>query len=131
MPFARISLIKGKSPEYVRAVADSVHNAMVAAFNVPADDRFQLIHQHAPDEMIFDSNYYSDNRSENFVLIHITIGKPRSTATKKATYKKIVELLQISPGIRPEDVMIVISKSQLDEWSFSMGLAQMALDDES
>jgi phenylpyruvate tautomerase PptA (4-oxalocrotonate tautomerase family) len=53
MPYSRISLLKGKSPDYLRALADSLHAAMVEAFNVPEADHFQLIHQHEPYEMIF------------------------------------------------------------------------------
>ena len=52
MPFARISLRKGKSPEYLRALSDSLHQALVEAFEVPEADRFQLIHQHEPEELV-------------------------------------------------------------------------------
>ena len=45
MPFARISLLKGKSSEFLRALSDGVHAALVDALNVPPDDRFQAIHQ--------------------------------------------------------------------------------------
>jgi len=40
MPLVKIHLRKGKTPEYIRAVADGVHEALVAHANVPADDRF-------------------------------------------------------------------------------------------
>jgi Tautomerase enzyme len=46
MPLVRISLLKGKPKEYLRALSDGVHQALVEAYNVPPDDRFQLIHQH-------------------------------------------------------------------------------------
>jgi phenylpyruvate tautomerase PptA (4-oxalocrotonate tautomerase family) len=45
---------------------------------------------------------------------------------RKALFRRTVELLHHSPGLRPEDVMIVISTSEPDEWSFGDGLAQMA-----
>jgi phenylpyruvate tautomerase PptA (4-oxalocrotonate tautomerase family) len=126
MPFARISLLKGKSPDYLRALSDGIHQAMVETFNVPPADRFQIIHQHEPDELIFDRNYLASPRSDDFVLISITTGKPRTTEMRKALFRRTVELLQQSPGLRPEDVMIVISTSEPDEWSFGDGLAQMA-----
>jgi phenylpyruvate tautomerase PptA (4-oxalocrotonate tautomerase family) len=126
MPFARISLLKGKSPDYLRALSDSIHKAMVETFNVPPADRFQIIHQHEPGELIFDRNYLSGPRSDDFVLIAITTGKPRTTEMRKAFFHRTVELLRQSPGLRPEDVMIVISTSEADEWSFGDGLAQMA-----
>ncbi len=121
MPMTRISLLKGKSTEYLRAISDSTHQALVDAFETPADDRFQIIHQHEPGELVFDRHYMGGPRSDDFVLICVTAGRLRSTATKQAFYKRLVELLAKSPGMRPEDVMVVINTTQADEWSFSAG----------
>ncbi|MBZ9791467.1 tautomerase family protein [Rhizobium sp. 3T7] len=126
MPFVRISLLRGKSPEYLRAVSDSIHRAMVETFNVPATDRFQAIHQHDEGELIFDRNYLAGPRSDDFVLFAITAGKPRSTEVRQTFFKRAAELLGQSPGIRPEDVMIVITTTSPDEWSFGDGKAQMS-----
>lgn len=123
MPMSRISVLKGKSPDYLRALADSLHAAMVEAFNVPPTDRFQIIHQHEPHELIFDRAYESQGgpRSDDFVMIAITAGKPRSTETKQAFYRCLVRRLAEAPGIDPRDVMVVITTSLGDEWSFSGG----------
>jgi len=128
MPFVRISLLAGKPPEYVRALADGVHQALVEAFEVPADDRFQAVHQHAPGDLIFDVHYLGVERSNDFVVVCVTAGRPRTTATKKAFYQRLTDVLARSPGLRPEDVMVVINTTQLDEWSFGNGLAQMVSD---
>ena len=125
MPFTRISLREGKSSEYLKALSDSFHQAMVDTFNVPPTDKFQAIHQHRAEELIIDPTYFSDGRSEDFVIFTIAIGKPRDTATKQAFYKRVVDLLGKSPGIRPEDVMIVVSTSTRDDISFSNGDTQM------
>ena len=125
MPFTRISLLAGKTPEYLAAVSDSLHQAMVETFNVPAADRFQAIHQHRPGELVFDRNYFGGPRSDDFIVFAITTGKPRDTATKKAFYKRLVALLGQSPGVRPEDVMIIVCTSSRDEWSFGNGEMQM------
>jgi phenylpyruvate tautomerase PptA (4-oxalocrotonate tautomerase family) len=125
MPFVRISLLKGKSPDYIRAISESIHRAMVEAFNVPPADRFQVFHQHEPAELIFDRNYLAGPRSDDFVLFAITAGKPRSTETRKAFFQRAVELLGQSPGLRPEDVMIVVTTTTPDEWSFGNGKQQM------
>lgn len=125
MPFARISLMQGKSDDYLKAVSDSLYQAMIETFNVPQNDLFQVIHQHRPNEFIFDRHYLGGPRSDDFFIFAITIGKPRDTATKKAFYERLVEKLAVSPGVRPEDVMIIISTSSRDEWSFSNGGMQM------
>ncbi|MBB3233928.1 tautomerase family protein [Phyllobacterium endophyticum] len=125
MPFTRISLLEGKSPEYLKSVSESLHKALVEAFNVPADDRFQAIQQFRPGELIFDRNYFGGPRSDDFMMFAINIGRPRDAATKQAFYKRLVTLLAEAPGVRPEDVMIIISTSSRDEWSFSNGEAQL------
>lgn len=127
MPMSRISLLKGKPPEYIRALGDGLQQAMEESFNVPKGDRFQLVHQHEPYEMMFDRSYEGGPRSDDFVLIAITIGKPRSTELKQAFYRRLVELLAESPGLRAEDVMVVVSSSQGDDWSFGGGLPAASL----
>lgn len=121
MPFTRISLLKGKPPEYLRAISDSLHRALVEAFDVPPDDRFQAFHQHEPGELVFDRNYLGGPRSDDFILFAITAGRPRSAETKTAFYRRLVARLGESPGVRPEDVMVVINTSSREDWSFAKG----------
>ena len=122
MPMARISLLAGKSASYVRAVSDGVHRALVEAFDVPPDDRFQVIHQHAREELVFDTHYGGGPRSDAFVLVCITAGRPRTAATKQAFYRRLTEVLAAAPGIDPRDVMVVVNTTGLDDWSFSGGI---------
>ncbi|OWJ68625.1 tautomerase family protein [Inquilinus limosus] len=128
MPLTRISLARGKPPEYLRVLSDSLHRALVDAFEVPPDDRFQVIHQHEPGELVFDRHYLGGPRSDDFVLFQVTAGRPRSTATKAAFYRCLVGHLAEAPGLRPEDVMVVISTTWLDDWSFAGGVASMVQD---
>lgn len=128
MPYARISLMKGKSPEYLRALSDSLHRALVETFGVPLEDRFQVFHQMAPDELVFDRDYLCGPRSDDYVLIAITAGRQRDTQTKQAFYRRLADLLEKSPGIRRQDVMVVINTNESDEWSFGDGIATMIVD---
>lgn len=121
MPLARISLFQGKSESYIRTLADNVHQALVEEFDTPIDDRFQVIHQHSSNELIFDRNYMGGPRSNNYVLICITAGKARTPTTKQKFYTRLVELLELGVGLRHEDVMVIITTTQSDEWSFSSG----------
>lgn len=122
MPFTRISLHAGKSPDYLRALSDGLHRALVEAFEVPPDDRFQAIHQHAPGELVFDSNYNGGPRSDDWVLFDIRAGRPRRTEVKREFYRRLVELLGQSPGIAPADIMVVITTTEREDWSFADGL---------
>ncbi len=121
MPYVRISLLKGKNTDYIKNLSDGIHQSLVESFEVPVDDRFQVIHQHDPHELIFDRHYMSGPRSDNYVLICITAGRVRSTKVKQAFYKNLVERLDKLISIRPEDIMVVINTTQADEWSFGMG----------
>ena len=130
MPLARISLLKGQSPAYLRAVGDSLHAALVEAFNVPPTDRFQLFHQHEAHEMSCDPHYEvadGAQRSASWLVIAITIGKPRTAAVKQAFYRKLVQKLAQSPGVRPQDVMVTILPAQPEDWSFADGAPASSL----
>lgn len=122
MPYARISLNAGRPPAFLSALSDSLHDALVEAFDVPRDDRFQVFHQHAPGELVFDRHYLGGPRGDDFVLIAITAGKPRSVETKRRFCRRLTERLSQSPGIAAEDVMVVITTTQAEDWSFSQGV---------
>jgi phenylpyruvate tautomerase PptA (4-oxalocrotonate tautomerase family) len=128
MPLVRIALLKGKSAAHIRAIADGVHQALVDTYGVPADDRFQLIQQHEPDELIYDPNYLGIRRTNDVVFINITASEGRDLATKKALYRAIAARLAAEPGLRPEDVQVVISPNKREDWSFGLGLASYAKD---
>lgn len=125
MPFARISLIIGKPPEYLRALSDSLHQALVETFEVPAKDRFQVFHQLSSNELVFDRDYICGPRSDDYVLIAITAGRQRDALTKQAFFHRLADLLEKSPGIRRQNIMVVISTTEADEWSFGDGKATM------
>ncbi|MDR5816566.1 tautomerase family protein [Caballeronia sp. LZ033] len=124
MPLVHISLLKGKPRKHLRAIADGVHETLVETFKVPADDRFQLIQQFERDDFIYDDGYLGVDRSDDVVFIHITASDWRDTATKQAFYRALVAKLVASPGLRPEDVMIVLGPNRRDDWSFGRGIAQ-------
>jgi phenylpyruvate tautomerase PptA (4-oxalocrotonate tautomerase family) len=126
MPFTRISLREGKSSDYLAAIAESLDRALVVSFDVPENDRFTVIHQHRPEELIYDRTYRGGPRSDDFVMFHITTGRNRPNATKRRFYQHLVECLAEAPGIRPEDVMVVIANSTFEDWSFASGISAAA-----
>lgn len=123
MPFTRIALLEGKSSAHLAAIAASLDRALVESFEVPPNDRFAMIDQYRAGELIFDRTYCGGPRSDDYVLFHVTTGRERSPDTRKRFFRRLVDLLAEAPGIRPEDVMVVISNSTLEDWSFSSGLS--------
>ncbi|HKD43463.1 MAG TPA: tautomerase family protein [Myxococcaceae bacterium] len=126
MPLVRISLRQGKSAEYRRAVADSIHRALVETINVPEKDRFQIITEHAPEDLIYDPSYLDIARSDDVLLVQITISAGRSLEMKKALYARMVGLLAESPGIRKQDLFVSLIEVAKENWSFGNGVAQYA-----
>lgn len=128
MPLVRLSLLKGKSPDYLRALSNGVHEALVEAYGIPQDDRFHLIHQHEAHEFVYDADYLGIHRTGDVVFIHIVAGNWRDLAKKKALYATIASRLTRNLGLRPEDIVIVLSSNERDEWSFGLGAASYVPD---
>jgi len=124
MPLARINLKRGKSPEYRKAVIDGVYRALRETFDVPEGDRFMLVSEHDADGFSYDPHYLGMNRSDDLVVIQLTVSNTRGVEQKKALYRRIVERLAENPGIRPDDVLINLVEVAKENWSFGRGLAQ-------
>ncbi|WOJ89688.1 tautomerase family protein [Methylocapsa polymorpha] len=124
MPLTRISLLKGKSPEYRRAILDSVYRAMIETFDVPEDDRFMTIDEYEPDNFLYSKSYLGIARDDDIVIIQITANNTRTLDKKKAFYARIAELLAKSPGVRPENVFVNLVEVAKENWSFGNGVAQ-------
>ena len=107
----------------MRALADGVHQALVDTYSVPVDDRFQIIEQREPEEIIYDENYLGIKRSAGVVFVHIVASGWRDTAAKQALYAAIARRLSSDTGMRPEDVQVIISPNDRDDWSFGNGVA--------
>jgi len=124
MPLARISLREGSTAAHRKAIADSLQRALVETFNVPADDRFQIIDEYPADRLLFDRDYLGIHRSDGFVAIQLTVSNTRTVAQKQALYRRIVELLADDPGLDPRDVFINLVEVVKENWSFGNGVAQ-------
>ncbi len=126
MPLVRISLRQGKSAGYKQAIADGVYQAMLDTFDVPKEDRFVVISEHAADEFQFSRTYIDIARSDDLVIIQITANNTRNLDQKKALFARIAELLAHDPGLRKEDVFINLVEVAKENWSFGNGIAQYA-----
>ncbi len=51
MPLLRFDVIEGRSKEELKKLLDTCHEAMVDAFGVPERDRYQIVHQHRPEQL--------------------------------------------------------------------------------
>ncbi|HEX7909421.1 MAG TPA: tautomerase family protein [Paraburkholderia sp.] len=127
MPLTRIALRTGKSVEYRKAVSDSIQRSLVDTFNVPKDDIFMLITEHEAGNFVYDNQYLNVERSDDLVMIQITLNNTRTLEQKKALYARMADELAKSPGLRREDVLINLVEVLKENWSFGNGIAQYAL----
>ena len=91
MPLVRIDLPRGKSLEYRRTIGDVVYEAMIQTINVPANDRFQVINEHAPESLIIDPTYLGVERGPDCMIIQIVLNEGRTTEMKKAFYRAVAD----------------------------------------
>lgn len=125
MPFVQISLVRGKSTEHIAALSESVHQALMEEFNVPALDKFQVVHEVEPHRLVFPPSYLGIPHTEDIVYIHITCKEGRTVAMKQSLYRKIVFLLASRTGLSENDVVIVLAENAAENWSFGRGEAQL------
>jgi phenylpyruvate tautomerase PptA (4-oxalocrotonate tautomerase family) len=126
MPLVRISLLAGKPESHKRKVSDSVHRALVETISIPAQDRFHIIPEHANADFIFDQQYLNIQRTNDLVIIQITLSAGRTLEARKSLYRRMADLLHQEAGLRKEDVFINLVETAKENWSFGNGKAQYA-----
>lgn len=124
MPLVRVAVREGKSAQYRKALGDGIHQALIEAIEIPPQDRFQIITEHSSSDLLYDPSYLGIERSDDVVLIQITLSAGRKPAQKRKLFRRMVELLEKNPGVRPQDVMINLIETAWENWSFGNGEAQ-------
>ena len=94
MPLVKIEILAGKPLEYKKTVFDCVHEGLIEAFGMEI-----------PEE-----------KSENFMIIELTIFPGRTKEQKKAAIKIITDKLSQRLDISPTDIFIVMNEPPLDNW---------------
>jgi phenylpyruvate tautomerase PptA (4-oxalocrotonate tautomerase family) len=122
MPLVRISVLKGKRPAWRQQLGEAVHEALVKTINVPAQDRFQVLSEHEPGDLVYDPGYLGVARTNDIVIIQITLSLGRTLAQKRALYRRLAENLA-RLGVRREDVWINLIEVAKENWSFGLGEA--------
>lgn len=124
MPLTRVSLRRGKPAAYRQAILEGLYLAMRETFNVPESDRFMTVSEHDEDGFVYDADYLGIHRSDDLVMIQLTVSNTRSLEQKKQLYRRIVEHLTRNPGLRTEDILINLVEVLPENWSFGNGEAQ-------
>lgn len=127
MPLVNIHVPQGKSAEFRRVISDVVYDTTIAVLNVPKDNRFHVISEHSATNLVIDPTYHGIHRSENAIIIQITLNEGRATLElKKVYYKALADGLHERLGMRREDVFINLVEVKKENWSLGNGEAQYA-----
>jgi phenylpyruvate tautomerase PptA (4-oxalocrotonate tautomerase family) len=124
MPLVRIDLRRGQSPAFKRSICDGVYRALRETFSVPEQDRFMIVNEHDDNDFDYSRNYLGIERSNDFIVVQITVSDTRNVEQKQALYARIAALLSDDPGLRPQDVFINLLEVAKENWSFGDGVAQ-------
>ncbi|EJM11956.1 Tautomerase enzyme [Pseudomonas sp. GM21] len=127
MPLVRVDIKKHQDPTFAKRVGQLIYAAMHSAIAVPENDNFQILAEHDEHHFIFDPQYLGIKRTDNLVIIQITLSEGRSDEKKKLLYKTIAESLNRELAVRLEDVFINLVEVKKENWSFGNGIAQYAL----
>ena len=123
MPYVNLTLARGKSREYLERVSDAVHEALVEGLGMQPGDRFQEIHQLDAADLVFNRDFRGGPRSDDFMVLRITEGLQRTEAVKRRFYKTLVARLEKDAGVRPEDVFVILGRSDIGDFSFAGGVS--------
>ena len=116
MPLVKVEIRKGFSAEYKKAILNGVHQALVDAFKIPDDDRFQRIY-----ELDKDDFECPPDRTDAVTLIEITAFPGRSFEAKKELYTNIITYLGENPGIDGKDITILLLEPPIENWGVKGG----------
>ena len=123
MPLINIDIIKGRTTDELQTLLDTIHNVMVEALEVPATDRYQILSQHEPHEMIALDTGLGLTHSENLVILRFT-SRRRTQQAKENLYRLLASALEANCGVSPEDLIVTITENDAADWSFGRGRAQ-------
>ena len=126
MPLVRIDVPRGKPASFRATIGETVYDAMIATLKVPVNDRFQVIAEHDPADLVVDPTYLGIERTQDAILLQVTLNEGRAVEVKKAFYKAVADGLHERLGIRREDVIINLVEVKKENWSFGNGEAQYA-----
>ena len=123
MPLLQFDVIQGRSESEMRTLLDAAHRAVLAAFKVPARDRYQIVHENKAYQMVFEDTGLGLTRTDNLVMVRV-FTSPRSDEQKQFFMAELCRELKESCGILGNDVMISFITNGKGDWSFGNGVAQ-------
>ena len=124
MPLVRIDVLEGRrTPEELRRLADTVQEVMLDVFAAPPRDRYQVLTEHRPGQLICEDTGLGIERTDDLVVLQV-FQQGRSEEQKRALYAGLARRLEEVTGLAPGDLIVSVIGNSREDWSFGMGRAQ-------
>jgi phenylpyruvate tautomerase PptA (4-oxalocrotonate tautomerase family) len=124
MPLVRIDVLEGRrTPEELRRLADTVQEVMLDVFAAPPRDRYQVLTEHRPGQLICEDTGLGIERTDDLVVLQV-FQQGRSEEQKRALYAGLARRLEEVTGLAPSDLIVSVIGNSREDWSFGMGRAQ-------
>ena len=128
MPLIQVDLQKQDDKKRLKNILDTIHECAVEAFEIPERDRYQIVSQHDPEEMILLDTGLGFERTKDQIVVRVT-SKQRPREKKEQLYSLLCERLNVNCGIPPKDLLVSIKENSDADWSFGFGKAQFLTGD--
>lgn len=127
MPFVRTALRHGTEPARRQNIVRGIHDALVEGIGMPEDELFNLVTEYRDEEFFFDRRFNGIARSDDLIVVEITMRRGRSDAMKRALYAAITRNLEANAAVSPRDVFIFMHENDYSDWSVGNGVFAMAI----
>ena len=128
MTLIQVDLQKQDDKKRLKNILDTIHECAVEAFEIPERDRYQIVSQHDPEEMILLDTGLGFERTKDQIVVRVT-SKQRPREKKEKLYSLLCERLNVNCGIPPKDLLVSITENSDADWSFGFGKAQFLTGD--
>jgi len=124
VPLVRIDVVEGRrTREELRRLADTVQDVMLEVFAAPPRDRYQVITEHRPGQLICEDTGLGIERTDDLVVLQV-FQQGRSEQQKRALYAELAARLDKAAALAPSDLIVSVVANTREDWSFGLGRAQ-------
>jgi phenylpyruvate tautomerase PptA (4-oxalocrotonate tautomerase family) len=92
-------------------ISAGIHKAVMLALEYPAEKKFHRFITLANDEFI-----YPEDRSENYIIIEISLFEGRSVQAKKSLIRELYANIFAEAGIGAQDVEVTLFETPKENW---------------
>jgi phenylpyruvate tautomerase PptA (4-oxalocrotonate tautomerase family) len=126
MPFVRTEIPAGMSQDRKTLIVQGIHQALVTAIGMPKDELFNRVSEYRAEDFFFDRGFNGIARSDNLIVVEITMRRGRSDAMKRDLYAAIARNLAVAE-VSPKDIFIFMHENDYSDWSVGNGVFAMAI----